>query len=326
MRCQCDLSTPTWTTLFLAMPVSCLRQAARPSVSMAIRSARLLDAGSPYERVTYRYSPVFAFMLLPDALLGSHSIGKLFFSAFDIALGATMARLGLSRGLGEDAHLVAVAWLANPIAIGICTRGSSDAIVAAMVAIAIDLADSKLPIMAGAVLGVAAHVKLYPIIHLPAFVVHFVSAETNGFSKACTCAASAVAAFLVTSVAACCAYNEYLDEALLYHIRRVDHRHNFSPFWFPIYLALHASVRRNVIGLAPFVLHAASQAATIACLARRDVVVCVFAQTLLFVAANKVSTAQYIVWWLPFALLAAAPVARYAPRRLLAATLLWLLL
>lgn len=291
-----------------------------------LRSARLLDAGSPYERATYRYSPVFALMLLPDAWLGSHSIGKFFFSAFDIALGTTMARLGRSRGLGEDARLVAVAWLANPIAIGICTRGSSDAIVAALVAIAIDLADSKLPIMAGAVLGSAVHVKLYPIIHVPAFVVYFASTDSDGLCMARNCAASALAAFLTTSVAACMAYNEYLDEALLYHIRRADHRHNFSPFWFPIYLSLHASVMRDVIGLAPFVLHAASQAATIFCLARRDVAVCVFAQTLLFVAANKVSTAQYIVWWLPFALLTAAPVVRYAPRRLLASALLWLLL
>lgn len=202
-----------------------------------------------------------------------------------------MARLGRRRGL--DASRVAALWLLNPIAIGICTRGSSDAIVAAAVALAVDLAELGCPRWAGLCLGLGTHMKIYPIIHLPAFW------------KYPRCVATAVIVFASATIVSASTYEEYAREALLYHVRRVDFRHNFSPFWLPFFLSLD---RHNqiLLALGPFSLHAFSQALTLFSLRHDDLVICVFAQTMLFVAANKVCTAQYFVWWLPFALLASA--------------------
>ena len=37
----------------------------------------------------------------------------------------------------------------------------------------------------------------------------------------------------------------FLDQAFLYHARRLDLRHNFSPYWYPIYLASTGDARFN---------------------------------------------------------------------------------
>ncbi|KAJ8610116.1 hypothetical protein CTAYLR_007098 [Chrysophaeum taylorii] len=281
-------------------------------------AAALVAAGrSPYERATYRYSPVFAWALLPDVLLGVQCLGKVIFSVADAALGVALGRLGRRRGLERaDARRLALCWLLNPIAIGVCTRGSSDALVAAMVALAIELADAGRDAAAGAILGLGAHVKIYPAIHVPALAV--------SSPRPLVCVASAAAVFLVATMGAARSYGEFVDAAILYHLRRVDHRHNFSPFWFPLYLNLDDDHTLGALGLIPFAFHAVAQAATLACVAPTDLALCVFAQTLLFVAVNKVATAQYFVWWLPFALLAAAPTPSEAKPRLLVAAISWL--
>lgn len=256
-------------------------------------------------------------MLVPDALLGSRSIGKVLFSLIDTALGAALARLAR----GPEKTAVAVAWLANPVAIGICTRGSSDTVVAATVAAAACVFQASSPAKAGVLLGLGAHLKLYPIIHVPAFALN-----ARCHRDACACVGAAILSTAATSLAAALAYDDYLNQAVVYHLRRVDHRHNFSPLWFPLYLALDLEFSRPLLGIVPFALQAVSQLATVACLARHDLPLCLFAQTMLFVAANKVSTAQYFVWWLPFAIVASAPGARKAPRRLAVAAAVWALL
>lgn len=270
-------------------------------------AAALIVAGrSPYERATYRYAPLFAWLLVPDVLLGTRSLGKVVFSVADAALGAWLARLGRTRRL--DSRL-ALAWVLNPVAIGVCTRGSSDAIVAAIVAAALDRADHAWPVAAGALLGLGAYVKLYPVVHVPAFAWHF-----GGVRALVVCvAASCIAAFF--GLWAASSYPDYVPNAVLYHALRRDHRHNFSVFWLPIFL-------NDGLGLAPLALHGVSQAACVAFLARPDLALCVFAQTLLFVAVNKVATAQHFVWWLPFAILVVAQA--HDPRRLVPAVGAWI--
>jgi len=108
---------------------------------------------------------------------------------------------------------------------------------------------------------------------------------------------------------------EALDEGFLYHFSRVDHRHNYSMHWYWIYLA------RGRIAQASFASNSAavsaSSAAAMAWLGRTlllpqavlllyvslgvapyDLSLALFVQTFLFVAHNKVITAQYFTWYL----------------------------
>jgi phosphatidylinositol glycan class M len=115
-----------------------------------------------------------------------------------------------------------------------------------------------------------------------------------------------------------------LDEGLLYHFSRVDHRHNYSMYWYWIYLA-RARLTTNLqmmgrllllpqlvllvyssLGLAPFHLGLA-----------------VFVQTYLFVSHNKVITAQYFTWYLCLLPLC-TDVLKMTPRVQLAVVLLLL--
>ena len=98
-----------------------------------------------------------------------------------------------------------------------------------------------------------------------------------------------------------------LEEGLLYHFSRVDHRHNYSMFWYWIYLA-----RARVVAIGGEM--ASSSLATMGRalllpqiilllfsslgIAPYDLSFALFVQTFFFVALNKVITAQYFTWYL----------------------------
>ncbi|KAL7236310.1 hypothetical protein ACSBR1_019561 [Camellia fascicularis] len=86
---------------------------------------------------------------------------------------------------------------------------------------------------------------------------------------------------------------EFLHEALLYHLTRTDPRHNFSIYFYHIYLHYEHefSVSEKLISFLPqFIV----QLALILHFAQ-DLPFCFFVQTVAFVAFNKVITAQYFV-------------------------------
>jgi phosphatidylinositol glycan class M len=107
---------------------------------------------------------------------------------------------------------------------------------------------------------------------------------------------------------ACLRYGaELLDQAYAYHLYRRDHRHNFSPFFYHVYLGMEgAAGRTEALALfLPQVPHppavdgqrtgCCSQVVLLVVLAfayRRELPFCVLLQTMVFVAFNKVITAQ----------------------------------
>lgn len=83
---------------------------------------------------------------------------------------------------------------------------------------------------------------------------------------------------------------EFIYESLLYHVVRKDHRHNFSPYFYLLYLS-HNSEWSQIIGLLAF-LPQLLLVAWIGVLHYKDVGVSVFLQTFVFVTFNKVCTSQ----------------------------------
>lgn len=84
---------------------------------------------------------------------------------------------------------------------------------------------------------------------------------------------------------------QYLQEALLYHLTRRDHRHNFSPYFLPFYF-------ESVLPLPQFASIAAFIPQVLLMLViafkygRKDLPFACFLQTFLFVTFNKVCTSQ----------------------------------
>lgn len=86
-----------------------------------------------------------------------------------------------------------------------------------------------------------------------------------------------------------------LHDAYLYHLGRTDPRHNFSPYFYSLYLA-DGSAGAASLGLSAFLPQLAVVLAAGFGL-YRDVPLAMLVQAVAFVALNKVCTAQYFLWW-----------------------------
>ncbi|CAH0373517.1 unnamed protein product [Pelagomonas calceolata] len=260
----------------------------------------MVQGGSPFQRATYRYSPLVSYPLLLDVKTGL-PLAKLLFCLMDVLLGDAMGQLASHRGASSHVRLL---WLFNPISIVLCTRGSWDAVSVYLVLKA--LLSKRAPVQAGLLLGLATHLRLYPVIYAAPFLYNlcFEARRRITWGRALAFGLAFASGLLGPTLYAYHTYgNVYVEEALLFHLRRADHRHSFSVFWLPIYLsrALQDSRLNLLLKLAPFAAHVVLQAASLVAL-KDDIDKCALAQTLLFVAANKVCTAQYFLWWLPLLL------------------------
>lgn len=282
---------------------------------------------SPYERTTYRYTPLLALLLMP--VVKWPDFGKILFCGLDVAIGFLYFELWNNERItcaaayhvkNDESRLkkiVVIFWLANPLTAVISSRGNADVLVCAAVLCTSYLLSRNQWWLAALVHGLfAVHLKLYPIIYLPSIYLslsNFYSATSfvdlgkrlllnvKGYAFVLISCGS-----FVVSVAVCYALYgaPYLSEALFYHLYRIDTRHNFSPYFYPLYLAAFEPERTRFIGLCAFV----PQCILILWLALMysdDLPFCWLLTTIGFVSFNKVCTSQYFIWYislLPIAL------------------------
>lgn len=294
-------------------------------------AAALMAVGdSPYKRTTYRYSPLLAFLLIPNSFI-HRSWGKFLFSASDLLVGYFIYYILKLRKVPENlCNYSVMTWLFNPFTFTIGTRGNCEPIVCAVVLWII------ICLMKGNVLqsafwyGLVVHFRIYPIIYsIPIILVldpnFFPSNQKpvlrnwsavqgerpkdgcgqhtlhNLFKNIFTRnrlifgLVSGLVFLFCTGLFFCLYEWKFLHEALLYHLTRTDPRHNFSIYFYHIYLhyGQDTSVVEKLISFLPqfFV-----QLVLIFCFAQ-DLTFCLFVQTVAFVAFNKVITAQYFVWF-----------------------------
>lgn len=124
-----------------------------------------------------------------------------------------------------------------------------------------------------------------------------------------------------------------LEEGLLYHFSRVDHRHNYSMFWYWIYLArgriaqMGGDLSKSTLSimgkglLVPQILLLLYASLGIA---PYDLTFALFLQTFSFVTQNKVMTAQYFTWYLVLLPLCSDRIKWKTPSMMLALGLLGL--
>lgn len=131
-------------------------------------------------------------------------------------------------------------WLFSPFTAVISTRGSGEALVTCMLLGMLCLLDAGRPLLAGLCYGLAVHWRLYPIIYALPLLRNLAMRRGARLLSipGIVFGAAAAAAFLTLGGLGYHLYgHSFLQETYLYHLGRVDPRHNFSPFFLPTYLA-----------------------------------------------------------------------------------------
>ncbi|KFX86850.1 hypothetical protein V490_08772 [Pseudogymnoascus sp. VKM F-3557] len=279
---------------------------------------------SPYDRETYRYTPILSWLLIPTTWQGKwFSFGKALFALSDIITGWLIVLvLRTTGGMPMDKALkFASIWLLNPMVATISTRGSSEGLLAAMVVALVWAVMQRRIVLASVLLGVGVHFKIYPFIYAPSIVwwlddeqLQFQPKSTQALSlwdrarKFCngpriTLACLSFGTFVTLNLAMFYMYGSpFLHHTYLHHVTRVDHRHNFSPYNSILYLSSTASTPSymHLESLAFIPQLFLSAIALPLLLAKKDLPSTMLAQTFSFVAFNKVCTSQYFLWYMVF--------------------------
>jgi len=133
-------------------------------------AARFVSQGqSPYDRDTYRYTPLLAWMLLPTARPGAFwfASGKMLFALSDIAASYFIFQIlrTIQKKPIETSLKFTSIWLLNPMVATISTRGSSEGLLLLIVTALLWAVLQQRIRLAGCLLGLAVHLKIYPFIY-----------------------------------------------------------------------------------------------------------------------------------------------------------------
>jgi len=209
-------------------------------------------------------------------------------------------------------------WLFSPFTATISTRGNGEAVVVCMLMGLLYMLETDQIFWAAILYGIAVHWRIYPIIFAPSILIYLASKKsgTSGtkikfherfFSwKGIFFGFVSGSVFLTLGGIMHALYGmEFLEETYLYHSSRVDPRHNFSPYFYPAYLRAGKIGTEDVswsqLGDAGFIFGILGMAMQIVIAyhtAAKDLATTFMVQSMAFVAFNKVSTAQYFVWYL----------------------------
>ncbi|KAJ1989659.1 GPI mannosyltransferase 1 [Coemansia spiralis] len=282
------------------------------------------EGSSPYQRSTYRYTPLLAWLLTPNIWFHS-TFGKWMFVACDCAVGALIIRITKARGVSDQAAAAYSAiWLLNPQVATISTRGSAESFVCAVVMTSFYAFQRKRIGLGSALFGLSVHLKIYPIMYafpILAVLDSSVFSQQQAFHKSNSSTtqkqntpskitslfnmhrlgffAISAGVFLLLNAAMYTIYGkEFLDETYMYHVVRKDHRHNYSMWFLPIYLRF-LSPASLAMGLLSF-LPQLTVVSMLGVAFGADLYFAAFVQTFAFVAYNKVCTAQYFMWYICF--------------------------
>ncbi|XP_028289885.1 GPI alpha-1,4-mannosyltransferase I, catalytic subunit [Gouania willdenowi] len=270
---------------------------------------------SPYNRSTYRYTPLLAWLLTPNVYFTA-VFGKILFVVCDVLSGMIIYRILCLQGLqSETACRFSSLWLLNPLPMGVSSRGNAESILSALVLSTLLCMETRRLTLAALFYGLSVHMKIYPVTYaLPIALSLHRSAPTaeggerrwkslirfiRGFFNKDLLLFASVAGGVFCSLSALFYHMygwEFLYETYLYHLTRRDIRHNFSPYFYMLYLT--ADSRWScLLGLAAF-LPQLSLLCVASLAFHRHLAFTCFLHTAIFVSFNKVCTSQYFLWYL----------------------------
>ncbi|KAA0165011.1 hypothetical protein FNF27_07703 [Cafeteria roenbergensis] len=274
--------------------------ASRPSVTPEAASeagdgmaAWMFGLGSPYDRATYRYTP---------GIIRGHEVAAALWLGAAVHFKIFPALFAIPMALAIDQHSDPASRPAEPLALLAPAAAEADAAAAAGRAMASWPAGDSLLTRATDCgrPGSSAEACLR-------WVRGFVSYRRVRFGVVSLAACGAL-----TGAAVALYGHRCLHDAYIYHLGRTDPRHNFSPYFYSLYLA-DGTAGAASLGLAAFLPQLAVVLAAGFGL-YRDLPLAMLVQAVAFVALNKVCTAQYFLWWQGLLPVAAAAARLGAPR------------
>lgn len=123
----------------------------------------VLQGNSPYNRSTFRYTPLLALILSPNVLVSVY-FGKLVFVVCDVLCGLLIFTLASLRGASRSsAGLCCGLWLFNPLPIAVSTRGNAESVLALLVLSTLLCLERERLLSAALLFGLSVHMKIYPV-------------------------------------------------------------------------------------------------------------------------------------------------------------------
>ena len=147
-------------------------------------AAKLIVEGqSPYQRLTYRYTPILSLLLTFNHYF-FYSFGKLLFIACDVLTGWLIYRILSLRGTSQSLKLVACSfWLLNPLTATVSSRGNGESVLSFLVLLSLYFILRGRLFLSAVAYGLAVHMKIFPIMYsLPLFL--FLDKHYTGTSHA----------------------------------------------------------------------------------------------------------------------------------------------
>lgn len=122
--------------------------------------------GSPYERHTYRYTPLVAYICLLNNYI--HPVAaKIVWCICDLFVALIMWKMLelLKPGDPSTIKYYVSSWYFCPLILVLSTRGSNDNMIALMVLVSFYFVMKKQYILGGFFYGLSVHFKIYPILY-----------------------------------------------------------------------------------------------------------------------------------------------------------------
>ncbi|RUS90035.1 hypothetical protein EGW08_002222 [Elysia chlorotica] len=287
---------------------------------------------SPFLRSTYRYTPLLAWILTPNIWM-SNVFGKLVFITFDLLVGHLLYQILHQFGHSKSTcQYSALLWLFNPLCATVSSRGNAESVIAWLVLMALSLLLQGRIAASAVFYALSVHFKIYPVVFaLPLYLYLGIpsgassssshkavdvgrkykeqnSSRSNVLELLLSLGPNRKRVIFISTAAAVLGsltaifywmYGwKFLFETYLYHIVRGDIRHNFSPYFYLLYLT---SSPETGVPLCLRLLVFLPQAFLLLALAfkfYRHPGLCWFLSVFVFVAFNKVCTSQYFLWYL----------------------------
>lgn len=283
----------------------------------------VVEGNSPYLRTTYRYTPLLSILLTPNITLHM-CFGKVMFVIFDLLVGYLLYKIAGVQGRSDRRAVMASwLWLFNPLPLTVSTRGNAESLMAVLVLASVYFAIIKHVSASAIVFAMSVHFKIFPIIyglplvllvgdeafnsknpsvgetednHKGAGYIHRAVKFTLHPQRVKFSVISAVTFLGLTGLLYARYGFEFLEHTYLYHVTRRDVKHNFSMYFYMMYL-VEGSKWASVLGLASFIPQLILTV-TFGTVYYHDLPFCCFVQTFAFVTFNKVCTSQYFLWYL----------------------------